>query len=234
MRDEIVRVILADDHAMLREGLRLLLCSAPDIAVIGEAGSGAATLALTRSVSPDVLVLDLEMPDGDGSSVLRELQRTAPGVRVLILTVHPEHEGLLEMLEGGARGYLAKEAAACDLIDAIRVVAAGDVYVRPAAARLLAAAVVPHRSANTARSRFQDLSTREQAVVRLVAQGYSGAETARQLRISTKTVDAYRHRVQQKLGLTHRTEYVRFAVEAGLLANARSPDVSGQPEGSLP
>lgn len=218
MRSETVRVILADDHVILREGLRLLLSVAPDIAVIGEAGSGAAVLALARRVSPDVVVLDLDMPDGDGAAVLRELRRTLPCVLVLVLTVHAEHERLLEMLEGGARGYLAKEAASSDLVDAIRVVAAGDVYVRPTAARLLAAAVAPHGTAETARGRFQALSEREQTVVRLVAEGYSGAETARLLRISTKTVDSYKHRVQQKLGLVHRTEYVRFAIEAGVLA----------------
>jgi DNA-binding NarL/FixJ family response regulator len=218
MSNDSIRVILADDHAMVREGLRLLLRAAADIVVVGEAESGAAALALAQCVVPDVVVLDLDMPGGDGIAALRELLASLPNVRVLILTVHSEQEHLLQLLEAGARGYLTKEAASRDLVEAIRVVAAGEIYVRPAAARLLAAAVVPQHAADTARSRFQTLSEREQTILRMVAQGYSGAEIARQLRISTKTVDAYKRRIQGKLGLEHRTEYVRFAVEAGLLA----------------
>jgi DNA-binding NarL/FixJ family response regulator len=217
MSDEIIRVVLVDDHAMVREGLRLLLRAAPDIAVVGDAEDGVAAVALARRVTPDVVVLDLDMPGGNGSSALRELARVLPGVRVLILTVHAEHEHLLALLEAGARGYLTKEAASRDLVEAIRVVAAGEIYVRPSAARLLAAAIVPQRAAETAHSRFQTLSERERTTLKLVAQGYSGAEIARQLGISSKTVDAYKRRVQEKLGLEHRTDYVRFAIEAGIL-----------------
>jgi DNA-binding NarL/FixJ family response regulator len=216
MGSETIHVILADDHAMVREGLRLVLRAAPDIAVIGEAASGTAALELARRMTADVIVVDLDMPGG-GVDVVHDLAEATPHGRVLILTVHAEQERLLQLLEAGARGYLTKEAASNDLVDAIRVVAAGEVYVRPSAARLLAAAVVSQRAGETARGRFQALSEREQTVLRLVAQGYSGAEIARQLGISTKTVDAYKHRVQVKLGLEHRTEYVRFAIEAGVL-----------------
>jgi DNA-binding NarL/FixJ family response regulator len=217
MGSETIRIVLVDDHAMVREGLRILLRTAPDIAVVGEAADGAAAVDLAQRVTPDIVVLDLDMPGGDGLVALRELGRTMPSVRALILTVHPEHERLLTLLDAGARGYLTKEAASRDLLEAIRVVAAGEIYVRPAAARLLAAALIPKAAAETARGRFETLSQREQTVLTLVAQGYSGAEIARQLGISTKTVDAYKHRVKQKLGLEHRTEYVRFAVEARLL-----------------
>lgn len=217
MSNETVRIILVDDHAMVREGLRLLLRAAPDIAVVGEAGDGVAAIALAERVSPDIVVLDLDLPNGGGMSVLRELSKALPSARVLILTVHSEHERLLPLLDAGARGYLTKEAASRDLVDAIRVVASGEVYVRPVAARLLAAAVTQNRAARTARDRFQGLSEREQTVLTLVAQGYSGVEIARQLGISSKTVDAYKHRVQEKLGLEHRTDYVRFAIEARIL-----------------
>jgi two-component system, NarL family, response regulator NreC len=217
MSNETIRIILVDDHAMVREGLRLLLRAAPDIAVVGEAGDGVAAIALAERVSPDIVVLDLDLPNGGGVSVLRELSKSLPSARVLILTVHSEHERLLPLLDAGARGYLTKEAASRDLVDAIRVVASDEVYVRPAAARLLAAAVTQNRAARTARDRFQGLSEREQTVLTLVAQGYSGAEIARQLGISSKTVDAYKHRVQEKLGLEHRTDYVRFAIEARIL-----------------
>jgi two-component system, NarL family, response regulator NreC len=219
MRDEIVRVVLVDDHTLVREGLRLLLRSARDIAVVGEADSGLAALDVAERVRPDIVVLDLDMPGSDGLATLSSLQQRLPDVRVLILTVHAERERLVPLLEAGASGYLTKDAAPQDLIEGIRVVAAGEVYVRPVAARVLAAAVVPHHTAKTARDRFQTLSDREQTTLRMVAEGYTGAEIARQLGISTKTIDAYKHRVQEKLGLEHRTEYVRFAIEAGILGS---------------
>ena len=209
--------MLVDDHAMLREGLRLLLRNASDITVLGEADSGDEALALAQRVKPDLVVLDLDMPRGDGLSALRNLRQALPETRVLILTVHTERERLLSLLDAGAQGYLTKEAASRELVEAIRVVAAGEIYVRPSAARLLAAAVVPERAHKTARGRFESLSDREQTVLRLVAQGYSGAEIARQLDLSTKTIDAYKRRVQEKLGLQHRTDYVRFAIEAEIL-----------------
>jgi DNA-binding NarL/FixJ family response regulator len=217
MSDKTIRVMLVDDHAMVREGLRLLLRTAPDIAVVGEAGDGVTALSIARQVAPDIIVLDLDMPGGDGTTALHALGKELPQVQALILTVHAEHERLLPVLDAGARGYLTKEAASRDLVEAIRVVAAGEVYVRPAAARLLAAAVAPGPAVKSTRDRFHALSDREQTVLRAVAQGYSGAEIARQLGISTKTVEAYKHRIQEKLGLEHRTEYVRFALEVGIL-----------------
>jgi DNA-binding NarL/FixJ family response regulator len=215
--NEMIRVLLADDHGIVREGLRLLLHSAPDITVVGDADNGASALALAQQLAPDVVILDLDMPGGDGATALRAIQEKMPSVRVLILTMHAEHERLLPLLEAGARGYLSKAAAVVDLIEAIRVVAAGDVYVRPAAARLLAAAIVPQRADETARSRFRTLSAREKTILRSVAQGYSGAEIARELGISSKTVDAYKRRVEEKLGFRHRTDYVRFAIDAAIL-----------------
>jgi DNA-binding NarL/FixJ family response regulator len=217
MSAESIRVALVDDHTMVREGLRLLLRSAPDIVIVGEAENGVDGLDLARRVAPHVVVLDLDMPGGDGLSALREIGDALPSVRVLILTVHAEHERLVALLEAGARGYLTKEAAARELVEAIRVVAAGEIYVRPVVARLLAAAVVPQHTADTARGRFRRLSEREQLVLRMVARGYSLTEIARKLGISRKTVDAYKHRIQSKLGLDHRTDYVRFAVEAQIL-----------------
>lgn len=212
-----IRVMLVDDHAMVREGLSVLLRAAPDIAVVGEADNGKTAVAAARALAPDIMVLDLDMPLGDGTTALHELGRELPDVKVLILTVHSEQERLLPLLEAGARGYLTKEAASRELVDAIRVVASGEIYVRPTVARLLASAVVSHHTAQTARERYNTLSEREQTILRMAAQGFSGAEIARQLGISTKTVDTYKHRIQDKLGLTHRTDYVRFAIEAALL-----------------
>jgi DNA-binding NarL/FixJ family response regulator len=221
MHDEMLRVLLVDDHAMVREGLRVLLRIARDIQVVGEASNGASGVELAKQLNPHVVVLDLDMPASDGASALREMSRSLPGVRVLILTMHAEDTGMLLLLEDGAHGYLTKEAASRDLVDAIRVVAAGEIYVRPSTARLLAAAVVPHQTMETTRSRFQTLSEREKTVLRMVAQGFSGVEISRELAISTKTVDAYKRRVEEKLGLAHRTHYVRFAIDAGILGPPR-------------
>jgi two-component system response regulator NreC len=214
---ERIKVILADDHAMVREGLRLLLRNVPDISVIGEAEDGNRALGIALRLAPDVVVLDMDMPGTDPAAVLREFTRTLTRVRVLILTMHAEDARLLTLLEAGARGYLTKEAASRALVEAIRVVAAGGVYVRPDAARLLASAVMPRQTTETACGRFKALSDREKTVLRMVAEGFSGVEIARDLGISTKTVDAYKRRVEEKLGLEHRTHYVRFAIEAGIL-----------------
>ena len=215
--DEVIRVVLADDHGLVREGLRLLLNSAPDVAVVGEGGDGAEALQVAVRMTPDVVVLDLDMPRADSTCTLAELRRLVPTARVLVLTVHAEQDRLIPLLEAGAHGYLTKDAASKELVEAIRVVAAGEVYVRPAAARLLATAIGPRRGAETPRDRFQRLSSREKHVLRAVAEGYSGAEISRSLGVSTKTVDAYKRRIEIKLTLSHRTEYVRFALDAGVL-----------------
>lgn len=212
-----IRVVLADDHTIVREGLRVLLQAAPDIDVVGDAANGTAAVALARRLNPDILVLDLEMPGGGGMPALLEIREILPDIRVLILTVHAERERLLDLLEAGARGYLTKEAASAELVDAVRVVASGEIYVRPTVARLLAAAVAPSEQSDTPRRRFEGLSQREQTVLRRVAEGYNLTEIAEQLGISRKTVDAYKHRIQDKLGLSHRTEFVRFAIDAKIL-----------------
>jgi DNA-binding NarL/FixJ family response regulator len=224
MSNETIRVVIADDHSLFREGLRVLLQTVSDISVVADVADGVEAIGATVRLTPDILLLDLDMPRRGGEETLHELRRSQPDVKVLILTMYAEHEHLLPLLEAGARGYLTKDAAASDLIDAIRVVASGEIYVRPAAARLLAAAVVPHDAAPTARSRFDGLSAREQRVLQGVAQGYSGAEIARQLKISSKTVDAFKRRIEDKLGLSHRTDYVRFGIEADILRSC--PDSS--------
>ena len=217
-RTEPIRVVLVDDHALVRAGLRSVLHASPDILVVGEAGDGQMAVATTLRVHPEIVVMDLDMPGGDGLTATRRLAEVAPDVHVLIVTMYEEAEKLLAVLNAGARGYLSKGAAERELADAIRVVAAGDVYVRPNVSRALAqSSVEPPHERTDARSRLEKLSHREQTVVILTAKGFNGPEIGQQLGITAKTVDTYKQRIEEKLGLSHRSEYVRFALEADLL-----------------
>ena len=213
-----IRVVLVDDHQLVRAGFRSVLHASTDITVVGEAAGGEEAVALATRMHPEVVVMDVEMPQGDGLTATRRLAELAPDVRVLVVTMYEEREKLLDALNAGARGYLSKSAAERELAEAIRVVASGDVYVRPAVARALADSIEAAPLARTdARARLARLSEREQTVVLLTARGFNGPEIGRQLGITAKTVDTYKQRIEDKLGLSHRSEYVRFALEADLL-----------------
>jgi two-component system, NarL family, response regulator NreC len=218
IRETPVRVLLVDDHAVLRAGIRALLAATPDIDVVGEAANGTEAVTLATALQPDLVVMDLDMPAGGGAEATRALMELVPPPRVLILSMHTEEEQLVPLLECGANGYLAKDAAERELVEAIRVVASGDTYVRPHVARLLAASFRRKGQPDEQRKRYESLSVREQTVVRLTAEGYNGPEVGHQLGISPKTVDTYKQRIEEKLGITHRTEYVRFAISLDLLA----------------
>lgn len=218
LSDAPIRVLLVDDHVVVRVGLRALLRTAPDMDVVGEAGGGDEAVALADRISPHVVVLDLDMPRGDGATATRALVAAERPPRVLILTMHTEEARLLELLELGASGYLMKDAAERELLDAVRTVAAGEVYVRPGVARLLAARVRDRTTAAAARdTRLAQLSERERTVLQLIAAGWNGPEVGQRLGISAKTVDTYKQRIEEKLGLVHRTDYVRFALELDIL-----------------
>jgi two-component system response regulator NreC len=217
---EPVRVFLVDDHAIVRAGVRAMLGTAPDVLIVGEANSGVEAVSLAAQLAPDVVVMDLEMPGGDGEAATRELRALAKPPRVLILTMHEERNRLLPLLSAGASGYLAKDATRSDLVDAIRVIASGDAYVRPVIARRLASRAADRPASQergNARASYDSLSQRERAVLRLIADGLNGSEIAKRLGISTKTVNTYKRRIQAKIGLDNRAAYVRFALEAHLL-----------------
>jgi DNA-binding NarL/FixJ family response regulator len=219
---ETIRVLIVDDHAIIRDGLRALLKSAPDIQVVGEAGDGQEAMAVAQRTAPDVVIMDLDMPGVDGTVATAELSRLDAAPKVLVLTMHTEDERLVPLLKAGARGFLSKDCAECDLLDAIRAVAANEFFVRPAVARILAANAMPHvrsSSPDEARRKFELLSARERTVLKRVAEGYSGVEIGRMLDITPKTVDTYKNRIGEKLGFTHRTDYVRFALRLGLLGD---------------
>lgn len=219
MTADIIRVVLADDHRVVRAGLRSLLAAARDIEVIGEASNGREAVDLAERLKPDVLILDLNMPEVDGLAALQEIAAKKLRCRVIVLTMHDQDDYEVTAIECGATAFMVKTDAGRDLADAIRAVAHGDEAVPTRAAR-------PRRSdprqarARTDRERFERLTHREQEVVRLVGLGYSAPEIGHQLSISPKTVDTYKQRIQEKLQLSHRSQYVRFAYDLGLLEHA--------------
>lgn len=217
MHGDQIRVLLADDHTVVRSGLKAVLGGAKDMTVVGEAATGTQAIAMAERCDPDVVVMDLDMPDGDGLEATKAIVAKGPRPRVLVLTMHVEEEHLLPVLQAGAAGYLVKSAADRELVDAVRAVANGDVYVRPAAARVLAHGLTRKDPAKADRDRYESLSERERDVLRLTAQGYTAPEVGTKLAISPKTVDTYKQRINEKLGLNHRADYVRLAARLGLL-----------------
>lgn len=215
-----LRLVLADDHAVLRAGLRALLADEPDCTVVGEAGTGREAVELVARTQPDLVVMDLDMPDLGGLDATRLIAQSGLPTKVLVLTMHEEEALILQVLEAGGSGYVRKRAAERELLDAIRVVARGEVYLYPAATRLLLRAYTAGQQehAQAVRSR---LSEREAQVLALTAEGYSNAEIAGRLFLSTKTVDTYRRRIMEKLDLHHRAELVHYALDTGLLAPTR-------------
>lgn len=220
MTGDMIRVVLADDHAVVRAGLRAVLGVAKDIEVVGEVRTGREAVAMTERIQPDVIVMDLGMPDLDGMAATKEIVAMGLAARVLVLTMQAEEDYLIPLMEAGAAGYLVKSAADRELVDAVRAVAYGDVYVRPSAARVLAKNLTRKDPIATERERFDRLTQRERDVLRLVAQGFSAPEIGDKLNISPKTVDTYKQRIQEKLGLAHRSDYVQFALKLGILDGA--------------
>ncbi|HET6639048.1 MAG TPA: response regulator transcription factor [Gemmatimonadota bacterium] len=211
-----IDVILADDHTVLRAGVRALLEADPaaGIRVLGEARTGDEAVDLTSRLKPDVVVMDLSMPGSGGLEATRRIAALGLEAKVLILTMHAEEEYLIPVLEAGASGYLTKTSADSELIGAIQAVARGEVHLPAQATRLL---LKEYRSADPHTEALHKLSTREQEVLALTAEGFSSTEIGAKLFISPKTVDTYRSRIMEKLGLSHRSELVRFALSVGLL-----------------
>lgn len=213
-----IRVLLVDDHAIVRTGLKAVLGAASDVDVVGEAAGGHEAVALLAKVDADVVVMDLSMADGDGISATRAITLDKrQRARVLVLTMHSEEAYLEVVLEAGASGYLVKSTADRELVDAVRAVARGEVWVQPHAARILAQGALRREARATDRARYERLTDRERAVMRLIAEGYTAPEIGEQLAISPKTVDTYKQRINDKLGLAHRADYVKLALKLGLL-----------------
>ena len=211
-----LRIFLADDHAVVREGLKALVNAHPDMEVVGEAADGRTACVRAAEVRPDVLVMDVSMPDMNGVQATRELHEVAPTIKVVALTVHEDRTFVQQLLAAGASGYVLKRAAAEELVHAIRVVARGEVYLDPVVAASLVQQLARKPRSGVAPD-TEDLSDREAEVLRLIAQGHSNKEIAARLELSVKTVETYKARSMDKLGLTGRADIVRLALEKGWL-----------------
>jgi DNA-binding NarL/FixJ family response regulator len=226
-----IRVLLADDHDILRQGLKLLLGLQPDMRVVGEARTGLEALELTRELAPDVVVMDISMAEMDGMEACRQIRSQLPETQVLILTMHESEDYFLQALRAGAAGYLVKKAAPTDLLMAIRAVASGGVFLYPGLARALVRIYTADAAPAAAQQQEQRpsqatelpglarkvLTPREIEVLTLVAAGHTNQEIADQLVLSIKTVQAHRASVMEKLALHDITHLVRFAIRHGLI-----------------
>jgi two-component system, NarL family, response regulator NreC len=212
-----IRLLLADDHTVLREALTALLEEEADLEVVGQAKDGIDCLTQIRDLAPDIAIVDINMPRCGGIEVLRELQQTAPNTRVLVLTMHDDTEYLREVLALGGSGFVLKQAASDELLTAIRTVHEGGVYLHPDHAQTLAAGSAPSEPSepelDERQARFNSLSEREAEVFRLVALGYRNTEIAEQAHLSVKTVETYKARLMNKLDITSRAALVRYALE---------------------
>jgi DNA-binding NarL/FixJ family response regulator len=216
MRAEQMRIILADDHPIMRAGIRGLIDQEPDMACAGEASDGPEALCMTTELLPDVLVLDMSMPGLNGVGVARRLHERGISSKVLALTVHEQPAWVRQLLEVGMGGYVLKRSAASDLIRAIRTVSAGGTWFDPAIAGQIVEATM--RRSSTAKSGpAADLSEREREVLRLTVLGHANKEIAEQLRLGVRTVETYKTRAMEKLGFRSRVDAIRYALDKGWL-----------------
>ena len=215
-----LNVLLADDHKLLRAGLKLLLQRNPDFAVVGEAADGEQTLQLFQQLEPDLLLLDLSMPKMDGLDCLREIKSRWPEAKVIVLTMHEDENYIKQAMQAGAAAYVHKSAADTDLFKAIDAVQAGQLYLSQQDSNLLLHVLLKQDPAPVDnQAPYVLLSPRERDVLRLIAHGYSMAEVAEKLSLSIKTVDTYKTRLMEKLGTTRKSELVSYALKYGLLSN---------------
>ena len=215
---EKIRVLIADDHAVLRAGLRLLLAAQADMEVVGEASTGDEAVAQAKKLTPDIVLLDITMSGTDGLDAVRRIKEDNPGVKVLALTMHDDESYLRQVLEGGGSGYVLKRAADTELLSAIRAVHEGGTYLHPSHAKALLEGTVEVQKEDREPNDYDLLSDREKQVFKLVALGYTNKQIANKLFISVKTVETYRARMHNKLGIRSRAALVRYALSKGLLA----------------
>ncbi len=211
-----IRVLIADDHAVVRLGVRMLLENENDIDIVGEAESASEAVNQAARLKPDVILMDIGLPDMSGIEATREIRRISPQTAVLALTIHEDEAYFFKMLEAGASGYVPKRAAPQELLIAIRSAARGDVYIYPSMAKLLVNDYLKSQS-DEQPSMVNGLTSREQEVLALIAEGYTNSQIAQALSISPKTVDRHRENIMSKLNLHSRVELVKYAIRKGII-----------------
>ena len=211
-----LRILLAEDHETIRDGLKLLVGAQPDMEVVGEADNGRVAVQLAQQLLPDVAVMDVSMPELNGLQATKKMKQQCPGVKVLALTRHTDGGYLQQLLQAGASGYVLKQSKSAELLRAIRVVAAGQTYLDPAITGRVVDSLIGGRGARGA-SAETNLTDREAEVLRLIALGYINKEVAARLSLSVKTVEAHKARGMEKLGMKSRVDLVRYAMLRGWL-----------------
>ena len=212
-----IRLLLVDDHAVVRSGLRMLLATEDDVDIIGEAGTASEALAMASDLKPDVILMDIGLPDKSGINATQEIKEKIPDVAIVALTIHEDEEYFFKMLEAGASGYVPKRAAPEELLTAIRTAASGDVYLYPTMAKLLVKDFLASDLSDRDQAKGNGLTEREEEVLAHLAEGESNPEIAQKLVISPKTVARHRENIMRKLNLHSRAELVRYAIRKGII-----------------
>lgn len=212
-----IRIVVVDDHTIVREGVRLLLEAQPDMEVVGEAADGQQAIAQVRALQPDVVLVDISMPNLNGLDATRAIKTEFPQTHALILTMYESDEYFFQALNAGASGYVLKKVASADLVAAIRTVYAGDVFLYPSVARRLVSDYLTRVKTGEEQSSYDGLTPREREVLKLIAEGHTNQAIADKLVISPSTVQTHRTRIMQRLNLHSRAELMQYAVRKGLL-----------------
>lgn len=216
MNEKVLRLLLVDDHPIVRTGLRMLFQSEPDMRVVGEADGGAEAIEAVQKLQPDVVIMDVAMPGMNGIEATRQIKAISPETAVLALTMHEDEQYFFAMLNAGASGYIPKRAAPDDLVSAIHVVAEGNVFLYSTLARFLMKDIAEKKSASSGET-DDSLTARETEVLTLIAEGHTSREIAEELVISVKTVERHRENIMNKLDIHSRVELVKYAIKRGLI-----------------
>jgi len=213
-----IRVLVADDHAIIREGLCIMLDNQPDMEVVGKAANGREAVRLVNELKPDVVVIDISMPELNGIEAIQQMLPPHPQMKVVVLSIHGTKPYVLRALKSGAKGYLMKETAGLEVVDAVRAVYRGERYLSQSIADLLADGYLRNLEASLEFSPLETLSPREREILQLVAEGKTSQEIAQRLSISSKTVDTYRSRLMRKIGVEDMAGLIKFAIQHGVIS----------------
>jgi len=217
MSEKLVRVLIADDHDIVRAGIRMLLDAQPDMAVVGEASDGKEAIEMAGSMKPDVVLMDISMPGTTGIEATRAIKKANSRIEIVGLTMHAEDRYFFQLLQAGASGYVVKGAAPRELLEAVRAASRGEAYIHPSLQRKLIGDYVSRTEGSDQASMLADLTGRELEVLRLIVDGLTSREIAESLVISPNTVERHRQNIMSKLGLHNRAELVRYAISKGLV-----------------